>query len=371
MARQWACKCGHLNDPTDANFSTHKCGLCGKDKWLSYYIAGGGAVVLMTLATVIAFMLSYPESAYRSRFRELYRNDVLAAGGLELTAEEREQLNTLSRRFKLADKVQAWEKEEQIAAGHDAYRETFEKLWSNRDASPDGNKIAPAEREQLSELAKDYRISPPRIASFEESLVAILEEAKRPAPTELIALLYEVYSDNLKSDDEQNRLAAAAQKYRVTDSQLEQVERDIRQRWQTARPDFERALRLAEERNYAGSVAAFQNALKVDGDNPWILANLAAANLEVGRPDESQVACRKALRVDPNNWLAHYNLGSAYAQRGAKDEAIRELSTALSIVAGSHSQRITRTDLAARLKADKSFSALRNDPRFQELLAKN
>jgi hypothetical protein len=47
MAKQWACKCGHVNDPDESTLNSHKCGLCGRDKWLPYYIGGGGSVVLM------------------------------------------------------------------------------------------------------------------------------------------------------------------------------------------------------------------------------------------------------------------------------------------------------------------------------------
>lgn len=363
MAKQWVCKCGEVNDPDDAAFSSHKCNLCGKDQWLPYYIGLGAAVIFGILTIVIIFMLRYPESAYRAQFSELYRNDLLTPDGQELTTEEQSQLASLKRRFKLDDAtVTKWEREESVRAGHDAYRDLFSLLYANQDMA-DGNPITPAEREQVNQLAKDRGISQILISAIEEKV-------RRPFPADVLASLYEIYSDGNKSDGEQSRLYELCRKQQITEAQRDQSERDIAQRWRSVRPDFDRGLQLSRNRDYAGAIDAFRKALDADGANPWVLANLSAACLEAGDMEHARESSEKALRIDSRNWLAQYNLASWHAKSGERDEAIRRLDVALGIVSEDQSLHSLKENITARMKNDDSLKSLRQDPRFQQLLAR-
>jgi len=245
-------------------------------------------------------------------------------------------------------------------------------------------RIDEKEEIELAKIAEKYRLDGDDIARIQDDVRQQLGlNPKPPEPggesaqggrprgpdKELIALLYDIYSDGIKSENEQSRLDDLARRLEARKPQLDEAEREIERRWRMARPDFERGLRMAGSRDYAGAAEAFNQSLETDGDNPWTLANLSAACLEAGRDAEAREAGEKALRADPRNWLAHYNLGSWHARRGEKDEAIGKLSNALSIVAEDYSQRLSRTEVAARMKADESLRSLRQDPRFQQLLA--
>jgi tetratricopeptide (TPR) repeat protein len=320
------------------------------------------------LVLAVFFMLTYPESAYRAKFIELVANDALTPDGAELTADEQAQLDGLKKRFKLeAAKVSAWEQQERTKLGHDAYRETFTRLYTNREAAA-GNQLTPPEREQLNQLAKEQRISPTRTTAFETVLSAKLDEQRRGAPKELLALLYDIYSDELKADSEQRQLEEVARKYHVLEAQLLQSEREIQQRWRQAKPDFQQGLRLTETRDFAGAAAAFRRAAQADGENPWVLSNLAAALLEAGQLEEARQTGEKAVQAGPQNWLAHYNLGCLHARKGDKDLALNQLSTALSNLGTDPALPLNRTAVAARMKTDESLKSLRQDPRFQQLL---
>ncbi|MEM4217189.1 MAG: tetratricopeptide repeat protein [Candidatus Methanomethylicaceae archaeon] len=368
MAKQWACKCGHINEPDDPNFSLHKCIMCGRDKWLPYYIGGGSALAVIVLVVIIVYMLRFPESAYRSKFRELYKNNVLGEGGSEITLEEREQLTALKRRFKLSEeKIEAWEKDEIEKAGHDIYRDTFRTLYTNEERTPDGKEITQSEREQLKRLASEHQISQALTTAFEKAII----ERFRPLPKELAALLHNIYVDEVKTNDEQGRLDALIQRYQVNKQQIEQLEQDIRNHWQRAKPYFDAALDLAKQADYLGAVDEFQRALNEDSDNAWIQANMAAAYIQLGRLADAQSACERAEELDPKNWLVHYNFASLYAKRNDCDQAARRLSEALRYVAEDRAQRITKAEVINHIKTDRTFNPCRNAPRFQQLLAQN
>jgi len=98
-------------------------------------------------------------------------------------------------------------------------------------------------------------------------------------------------------------------------------------------------------------------------------ANLGAAAILAGRPSEAMAAYDKALQLDPDNWLAHYNLGCYYARAGKRDDALSHVAAAL------RSVRIRgNVDMGSVLKAirtDSALADLRDDPRLQKILAAN
>src|SRR5262249_46930898 len=97
MAKPWKCiMCKTINDPSDetrGDVGPNICAnpSCRRWRYLIHSIAGGLLLALIGVGFGVRAMAKYPENTYRSRFSELYKNDVLGEGGLEITAEENEQ----------------------------------------------------------------------------------------------------------------------------------------------------------------------------------------------------------------------------------------------------------------------------------------
>ena len=87
-------------------------------------------------------------------------------------------------------------------------------------------------------------------------------------------------------------------------------------------------------------------------------ASTASATRE--KDEEVLSPCRAAVRADPTNPIAHYNLAGAYALLLRHDEAFQALEKDLELGDTDHEY----------LEQDPWFEALRGDPRFAELLGR-
>lgn len=128
---------------------------------------------------------------------------------------------------------------------------------------------------------------------------------------------------------------------------------------------------LVSEGRMAAAYAAFTQATNADPTNAYAWANLGGAAALLKKPDEARKACERALSIDPDNWLAHYNLACQLTGSGKRDEALRHIEITL---AQLKRQARTRDELQAvmnTIRADEALGELRNDPRFGELLASN
>ncbi len=107
----------------------------------------------------------------------------------------------------------------------------------------------------------------------------------------------------------------------------------------------------------------------LDPSNAYVWTNLGAAAALLNRPGEARRAYERALEIDPNNWLAHYNLGCQLARAGDTESALEELRTA---IAQMKQQAGSNAEVQGNLKtmrSDKALGELRNDVRFQQILA--
>jgi DNA-binding winged helix-turn-helix (wHTH) protein/TolB-like protein len=88
--------------------------------------------------------------------------------------------------------------------------------------------------------------------------------------------------------------------------------------WQGGGPEF-----------LAKSSAAFDKALRLDPDLPYVRTLMAIQMMELGELDQSVLALREELRVNPNQPPAHWWLTEAYLYGGMLQESIAEGENAL------------------------------------------
>jgi tetratricopeptide (TPR) repeat protein len=184
-------------------------------------------------------------------------------------------------------------------------------------------------------------------------------------------LFRSIYSDGIKTVEEQAEIDNLARRQAVDPVWLVQKEKEIKDRSESASSSLRKGLIYAAQQDYRQAAREFKRGAEIDPDNSFLWANLAAAHIKLSEMDEAQSACQKAIALDSQNWLAHYNLGALNANRGDKDSAIRELSEALRLVTEDRARQVSTSEVTDYMKADQSLNSLRNDPRFLQLLARN
>ena len=85
----------------------------------------------------------------------------------------------------------------------------------------------------------------------------------------------------------------------------------------------------------------------------------AAALLELGQNERAREWGKRALAIDPDDPLTHYNVSSIYAKLGELDCALELLERSFSVGG---------PELVRYAKHDSHFDSLRGNPRFQKLL---
>ncbi|MGH9847283.1 MAG: tetratricopeptide repeat protein [Blastocatellia bacterium] len=328
-ANAWKCLMpgcpSRINDPNDQfrEQATNTCAGCGRWRYLPHSLAAGTAAALLAVITIIVWLVGMPARNYEAKYVAYLRNDG------HIDEKEEKELNSLVAKYRLDE-------------------ETLARLQDEA-------------RQQLGLNAKP---SPP-------AMTPPTDDQPRSSNRDLVALLHNIYSDHLKTADEEQALVEAIKRQQLDPAQAKQLEEQVKARWERAQPYFERGLTAAKQARHQTAIEEFQRALAEDADNAWILANLGAAYLQAGRTEDARASCQRALEFDARNWLAHYNLGSSHARGGDKDAAIDSLQEALRCVAEDRTQRITRDDVVGRLRTDSALSAIRQDTRFRQLLARN
>lgn len=334
-AKTWKCLMpgcpSRFNDPSEQfrEQPANNCAGCGRWRYLPHALAGGVIVALVVVIGGIVWLTGLPARSYAEKYTACLRNDG------KIDEKEEKDLAKLAEKHRLGD--------ETTSRIQDEVRQL---LGLNPKPSPQ-----------------------PQPAAQPASMPA--PDPSRGSNRALVALVHNIYSDHLKTGDEQQLLADAIKRQQLDQSQAEQIEQQVKARWERAQPYFERGLTAARQAKHQTAIEEFQRALAEDADNAWIPANLGAAYLQAGRIEDARASCERALEFDPRNWLAHYNLGSCQAKRGEKDAAIESLQQALECVAEDRTQRITRDDVVGQLRADRTLSSIRQDARFRQLLARN
>ena len=90
---------------------------------------------------------------------------------------------------------------------------------------------------------------------------------------------------------------------------------------------------LAERGYLPASVAMYKAATQGDPQNPTLWLNLGTTQMRFNQVSDAGQSFQKAIRLNPNDAKAHYNLGAVYA-RSDYDKAILEFATALTLDPG-------------------------------------
>ena len=93
----------------------------------------------------------------------------------------------------------------------------------------------------------------------------------------------------------------------------------------------------------------------------WTSVVVADALRHKGRIDEARAAAHELLEAHPDHWGSSYNVACFEALAGNPDEAFTQLARAKELAPAD--------ELRGYLEGDSDLDSLRDDPRFQELLA--
>jgi Flp pilus assembly protein TadD len=85
---------------------------------------------------------------------------------------------------------------------------------------------------------------------------------------------------------------------------------------------------LLNKHDIEAAIQLYQEALKLDPDDPTALTGLGAAFDEAGELENAVDCYKKALKVNPDDVIAHSGLGVAYEKQGNTDLTIREFRAA-------------------------------------------
>jgi tetratricopeptide (TPR) repeat protein len=227
-------------------------------------------------------------------------------------------------------------------------------------------------RRELEDLQRNHGLSEEDIEKLRRE--AIAQQADRGSVSdgrgseELVRVLRSVYSDGVKTPEEQQQIEDLARQHSVAPGPLTQKEQEIKDRLSWSQSALKQGLIYASQKDYPQALKEFKHSTEVDPENSFAWANLAAAYVNLGRYEEAQAASDRALSLDSGNWLAHYNRGSLYAIRGENDRALEELSETLRLVETGGDQKVTRAEVVSHMKTDHTLDSLRPDARFREML---
>ena len=91
------------------------------------------------------------------------------------------------------------------------------------------------------------------------------------------------------------------------------------------------SLSLDGQQKYAEAVTSYQNALKLQANNPDLWFNCAIALTNLNRLDEAAGAYQQALKIKPSFFEAHGNLGTILQRQGKLDDATKSYQAGLKI----------------------------------------
>jgi len=162
---------------------------------------------------------------------------------------------------------------------------------------------------------------------------------------EEISKLVREYEQRLQTIEQQLN-----QKTQHIEENREEIEmtREIQSLW----------LRAGQEDNPANKIEIYDEILKVRPNDVEALTYKADAVLELAEPQWAANLCHLALKVDPENSHAFYQLGCAYASMNQPEDAVRYLKEALA----------KRENYRDEMVADPALGYLQSFPGFQELL---
>ncbi|GGY77914.1 TPR end-of-group domain-containing protein [Marinobacter zhanjiangensis] len=117
-------------------------------------------------------------------------------------------------------------------------------------------------------------------------------------------------------------------------------------------------LKASQETSQQNKIASYDRILDLRPDDVEALSFKADAVLEMQEPLWAISLCQRALKLNPENGHAHYQLACAYAEIGRWDDAVANLSTAVEI------SDAYRDDASV----DPSFARLQDHQAFRDLV---
>ena len=153
------------------------------------------------------------------------------------------------------------------------------------------------------------------------------------------------YERRLKAIEEQLQ-----QKSDIIQQNQEEIERtnEVHSLW----------LKASQETSQQNKIAAYDRILDLRPDDVEALSYKADAVLELQEPLWAISLCQRALKLDPDNGHAHYQLACAYAEIGRWEDAVSTLEKAIRI------SEAYRDDASV----DPSFAQLRDHDNFRALV---
>jgi tetratricopeptide (TPR) repeat protein len=153
------------------------------------------------------------------------------------------------------------------------------------------------------------------------------------------------YERRLKAIEEQLQ-----QKSDIIQQNQEEIERtnEVHSLW----------LKASQETSQQNKIAAYDRILDLRPDDVEALSYKADAVLELQEPLWAISLCQRALKLDPDNGHAHYQLACAYAEIGRWEDAVSTLEKAIQI------SEAYRDDASV----DPSFAQLRDHDNFRALV---
>lgn len=174
--------------------------------------------------------------------------------------------------------------------------------------------------------------------------------------------------------DVQKRIQTAAEG-RVTklidvyETRLEKLEEVVKQKTESIEENREEIvrtqevqslwLRAGQENGIAQKIAIYDEILKYNPQDVEALTYKAYSVLSLKEPQWASNLCTQALKIDPKNSQAFYQLARAYTTMGMHDEAIQSLRKAI-----DHSESY-RNEICV----DEALQPLESHPEFQKLVA--
>lgn len=117
-------------------------------------------------------------------------------------------------------------------------------------------------------------------------------------------------------------------------------------------------LRAAQEQNPSAKIAVYDDILKRRNDNTEALTYKADSVLELNEPQWAANLCHQALKIDPQNSHAFYQLACAYTAMNHYDDAVNYLEKTLAL-SDSYRDEIT---------SDPALTPLANYQPFNDLI---
>jgi len=129
---------------------------------------------------------------------------------------------------------------------------------------------------------------------------------------------------------------------------------------------IDRGKKLTAAGKIGAAYEAFREAIRIDPANVFAWTNFGAAAQLLNKPVEATHAYKQALSIQPDNWLAHYNLGCQYARDGKSEQALSEIEAAVLQMQKQTGSATEAESILKKIRTDDALKDLQNNPRFRK-----